>query len=102
MARRAGTMSKHMVRWVAGMLSLVACVALAAPAGVSGGDPAKGAAGGKAPLYMVVDLTGGTNVASYPVAYYATSNELPCAVNSDSFKTTNLLMRFIRAYSDAN
>jgi formylglycine-generating enzyme required for sulfatase activity len=90
-------MSMPTMRMVAGALSLVAGVALAAPAGVSGGDPAKGAAGGMAPLYMVVDLAGGTNAASYPVAYYATSNDLPCAVNSDPYKTTNLLMRLVPA-----
>ena len=47
------------------------------------------------PLYLVIDLSGGTAAASYPVAYYATSNAVPGGVNSDAYKTNNLLMRLI-------
>jgi formylglycine-generating enzyme required for sulfatase activity len=45
--------------------------------------------------YMAIDLSGGTNAASYPVAYYRTLANVPGGPNSDAFKTTNLLMRLI-------
>lgn len=45
--------------------------------------------------YMVVDLSGGTNAASYPVTYYNTLGELPGGANSDIYRTTALLMRRI-------
>jgi formylglycine-generating enzyme required for sulfatase activity len=47
------------------------------------------------PLYMVIDLSGGTNATSYPATYYAISNDVPGGVNSDAYKTTKLVMRWI-------
>jgi formylglycine-generating enzyme required for sulfatase activity len=48
-------------------------------------------------LYMAINLSGGTDATNYPVTYYATSNAVPGGVNSDAYKTTNLLMRLIPA-----
>jgi len=45
--------------------------------------------------YLAVDLSGGTNAASYPVAYYRTLADVPGGPNSDAYKTTSLLMRLI-------
>ena len=47
------------------------------------------------PLYLVFDLSGGTNATSYPVRYYRTLAEVPGGPNSDAYKTTNLIMRLI-------
>ncbi len=47
--------------------------------------------------YIVINLSGGTGASSYPVTYYGTSNSVPGGVNSDAYKTTNLLMRLIPA-----
>ncbi len=47
------------------------------------------------PLYMFINLSGGTAATSYPVTYYATSNAVPGGVNSDAYKTDRLLMRLI-------
>jgi formylglycine-generating enzyme required for sulfatase activity len=51
--------------------------------------------GGNHATYMSINLSGGTGAASYPVTYYATSNDVPGGVNSDAYKTDNLLMRLI-------
>ncbi len=45
--------------------------------------------------YLSIDLSGGTNAASYPVTYYRTLSDVPGGANSDGYKTTNLLMRLI-------
>ncbi len=45
--------------------------------------------------YMAIDISGGTNAATYPVAYYRTLADLPGGANSDAYKTTNILMRLI-------
>ncbi len=45
--------------------------------------------------YLVVDLSGGTNAAQYPVTYYRSIQDVPGGPNSDAYKTTNLLMRMI-------
>ena len=49
--------------------------------------------------YMVVDISGGTNAATYPVSYYRTLADLPSGVgvNSDVYKTTNMVFRRIPA-----
>jgi RNA polymerase sigma factor (sigma-70 family) len=47
------------------------------------------------PLYMVINLSGGTDASNYPVTYHAASNSVPGGVNNDAYKTTNLLMRLI-------
>jgi len=49
--------------------------------------------------YMVVDLSGGTNATEYPVSYYRTLADLPggVGVNSDAYKTTNMVFRRIPA-----
>jgi formylglycine-generating enzyme required for sulfatase activity len=51
--------------------------------------------------YLVVDLSGGTNAISYPINYYRTLADLPggVGVNSDAFKTTNMVFRRIPAGS---
>lgn len=43
-------------------------------------------------LYMLIDLSGGTNAASYPVSYL---NSAPADGWSDEYKTTKLVMRKI-------
>ncbi len=45
--------------------------------------------------YMVVDLSGGTNAANYPVSYYRTLADVPGGADNDAYKTTNLLLRLI-------
>ncbi|MDD2600927.1 MAG: formylglycine-generating enzyme family protein, partial [Kiritimatiellae bacterium] len=45
--------------------------------------------------YMVVDLSGGTNAASYTVSAY--TNEVPGGVTDDRYKTTSLLLRRVPA-----
>jgi formylglycine-generating enzyme required for sulfatase activity len=45
--------------------------------------------------YMVIDVSGGTNAASYPVVYYPTSADIRGGVTNDAYKTTNILMRLI-------
>jgi len=45
--------------------------------------------------YMAIDVSGGTNAASYPATYYRTLADVPGGVNSDAYKTTNILMRLI-------
>jgi formylglycine-generating enzyme required for sulfatase activity len=49
--------------------------------------------------YLVVDLSGGTNAAEYPVRYYRSLADLPggMGVNSDAYKTTNMVFRRIPA-----
>ena len=49
--------------------------------------------------YMVVDLSGGTNASAYPVIYYRTLADLPggVGVNSEAYKTTNMVFRRIPA-----
>ena len=44
------------------------------------------------PLYLVVDLSGGTNASIYPVSYLTT---VPSGGWSDTYKTTKLVMRKI-------
>lgn len=45
--------------------------------------------------YLSIDISGGTNAASYPVTYYRTLADVPNGPNSDMYKTTNILMRLI-------
>ena len=45
--------------------------------------------------YMVIDLSGGTNAASYPVEYYEKNSDVPGGVNSDIYKTDKVLLRLI-------
>jgi formylglycine-generating enzyme required for sulfatase activity len=45
--------------------------------------------------YMVIDISGGTNAVSYPVTYYRTLADVPGVANSDTYKTTSILMRLI-------
>jgi formylglycine-generating enzyme required for sulfatase activity len=45
--------------------------------------------------YMAIDVSGGTNVTSYPVTYYRTLADVPGGANSDTYKTTRILMRLI-------
>jgi formylglycine-generating enzyme required for sulfatase activity len=48
--------------------------------------------------YLVVDLSGGTNAANYPVSHYRTLADLPGdGVNSDDYKTTKMVFRRIPA-----
>jgi formylglycine-generating enzyme required for sulfatase activity len=49
--------------------------------------------------YLVVDLSGGTNATEYPVRYYRSLADLPggVGVNSDAYKTTNMVFRRIPA-----
>lgn len=49
--------------------------------------------------YLVVDISGGTNATEYTVTYYRTLADLPgdVGVNSDSYKTTNMVFRRIPA-----
>lgn len=49
--------------------------------------------------YLVVDLSGGTNATTYPVSYYRSLADLPggVGVNSDIYKTTNMVFRRIPA-----
>jgi formylglycine-generating enzyme required for sulfatase activity len=49
--------------------------------------------------YLVVDLSGGTNATEYPVNYYRSLADLPggVGVNSDAYKTTNMVFRRIPA-----
>ena len=45
--------------------------------------------------YLVVDLSGGTNAASYPVSCYRTLADVPGGADNNAYKTTNLLLRLI-------
>ncbi|MEI6211165.1 MAG: formylglycine-generating enzyme family protein [bacterium] len=45
--------------------------------------------------YMVIDVSGGTSVTSYPVAYYGTKTAVPGGITNDVYKTTQVLMRYI-------
>jgi formylglycine-generating enzyme required for sulfatase activity len=47
--------------------------------------------------YLVIDLSGGTNATTYPVSYYRSLADLPggVGVNSDAYKTTNMVFRRI-------
>jgi formylglycine-generating enzyme required for sulfatase activity len=45
--------------------------------------------------YMVIDLSGGTNAASYAVTYYDKHSDVPGGVNSDIYKTDKVLLRLI-------
>jgi formylglycine-generating enzyme required for sulfatase activity len=45
--------------------------------------------------YLVVDLSGGANAASYPVTYYNTLGELPGGASNELYRTTSLLLRLI-------
>jgi len=49
------------------------------------------------PLYMVIDLSGGTSAASYPVSNYVAEADVPGGVTNDLYKTTSLLLRRIPA-----
>ena len=46
-------------------------------------------------LYMVVDLTGGSEAIQYPVAYHKTEASVPGGVQDEIYKTTKLLFRYI-------
>jgi formylglycine-generating enzyme required for sulfatase activity len=50
-----------------------------------------------APLYMVIDLSGGTSATAYPVSNYLAAADVPGGVTSDVYKTTSLLLRRIPA-----
>jgi formylglycine-generating enzyme required for sulfatase activity len=50
-----------------------------------------------APLYLVIDLSGGTSATAYPVSNYLTAADVPGGVTSDLYKTTSLLLRRIPA-----
>jgi len=45
--------------------------------------------------YVVFDLSGGTNATKYPASYYGDLANVPEGANSDTYKTTKLLMRLI-------
>jgi len=45
--------------------------------------------------YMAVEISGGTNAASYPVAYYRTQADVPGGPNSETYKTDKILLRLI-------
>jgi formylglycine-generating enzyme required for sulfatase activity len=45
--------------------------------------------------YMCVDISGGTNAASYPVAYYPTQADVPGSANSAIYKMDKILLRLI-------
>jgi len=45
--------------------------------------------------YMVINVSGGTNAATYPVTYYLTLADLPDGANSDVYKTDKILFRLI-------
>jgi len=47
------------------------------------------------PRYCRIDLSGGTNATSYPLYFYESSNAVPGGVESDRYKTTDLLLRKI-------
>lgn len=47
------------------------------------------------PLYMSVDISGGSLAATYPTAYYATSASVPGGINNNTYKTEKLLFRLI-------
>jgi len=49
------------------------------------------------PLYMVIDLSGGTSATSYPVSNYVAETDVPGGVTSALYKTTSLLLRRIPA-----
>ena len=53
-----------------------------------------GAASAAADTYLVVDLSGGTNAASYPVSYLS---DVPAGGWTDEYKTTKLVLRKISA-----
>jgi formylglycine-generating enzyme required for sulfatase activity len=50
-----------------------------------------------APLYTVIDLSGGTSATSYPVSNYLAAADVPGGVTNDLYKTTSLLLRRIPA-----
>jgi formylglycine-generating enzyme required for sulfatase activity len=45
--------------------------------------------------YMAINISGGTIAANYPVTCYRTLADVPGGPNSDTYKTTSLLMRLI-------
>lgn len=45
--------------------------------------------------YLVVDLSGGSDAATYPVSYYRTIAEIPDGADSDVYRTTKLLLRLV-------
>jgi len=49
------------------------------------------------PLYMVIDLSGGTSATSYPVSNYVAEADVPGGVTNGLYKTTSLLLRRIPA-----
>ena len=49
------------------------------------------------PLYMVVDLSGGTSATAYPVSNYLAASDVPGGMTNDLYKTTSLLLRRIPA-----
>ena len=50
------------------------------------------------PLYMVIDLSGGSSAENYPVSYLA---DVPSGGWSDTYKTTKLVLRRIKAGSNS-
>ena len=45
--------------------------------------------------YVSIDVSGGSGASTYPVTYYRTLTDVPGGANSDSYKTTSILMRLI-------
>ena len=45
--------------------------------------------------YMSINISGGTTATTYPVTYYRSLAEVPGGADSDTYKTTNILMRLI-------
>jgi formylglycine-generating enzyme required for sulfatase activity len=46
-------------------------------------------------LYMAIDLSGGMSTSRYPIAYYKTLADVPGGVQSEVYKTSQLLLRYI-------
>lgn len=46
-------------------------------------------------LYMIIDISGGTSAAQYPVSYYPTAGDVPGGLLDESYKTTKILLRYI-------
>lgn len=45
--------------------------------------------------YLAIDVSEGTSATNYPVAYYDSLADVPDGTNSDTYKTTKMLMRLI-------
>lgn len=49
------------------------------------------------PLYLAIDVSGGTGAASYPVTYYNRRADVPGDITNDVYKTDQILLRRIPA-----